>query len=245
MSLNRVKQVADMDFMEQLTTVISIIEENALIYPYLKSCPYEILGCWKVKTFQKGEPLIQQGEKCNDFYLLDKGLVDVNVVSTEGKHYSHAIYKEGNYLGELEIFEQREYCCNAVALTTVRALQLSRADFLRWLDLDRNIQQMLLHNVCTKFYALSTKAAVDSFYSLKYRLCEFLLQCIRRHNYMDSQQQLMIRKAELSSYLAVTSRSVNRVVMELRNKGIVDTRKGYLTVCDVQLLEKELRTTKK
>lgn len=234
-----------MNHIDTLTKLISIIEQNPLIYRYLKNCPYQILNCWSIIIFKKGEKIICQGEKCNDFYLIDSGLVDVNVMSENGKCYSHAIYKEGNYLGELEIFDQIEYCCNAIAITEVCVLQISRTDFLRWIDLDKDIQNVLLQNVCSKFYTLSTKAAVDYFYSLKYRLCEFLLQCIKQHKYMDSQHCLMIHTNELSSYLAVTNRSINRIIVELREKGIIETKNSCIRVINVKLLEEELSKTKK
>ncbi len=231
--------------MDSINKIIAIVESNPLIYKYLKNCPYQILRCWFIIKFRKNQKIIIQGEVCNDFYLLESGLVDVNTISEDGKQYSHAIYKEGNYLGELEIFDQMEYCCSAVALTDGQLLQISRTDFLRWMEIDRNIENVLMRNVCSKFYTLSVKAASDSFYSLKYRLCEFLLQCARQHDYMDKEQRLMVNKAELSSYLAVTNRSVNRVVKELKEKGIVEIENGYLTIKNMEQLKKQLAESKK
>lgn len=231
--------------MDSINNLIAIIENNPLIYEYLKNCPYQILRCWSVINFRKKQEIISQGETCTDFYLLESGLVDVNTVSEDGKQYSHAIYKEGNYLGELEIFDQTEYCCSATALTDVRLLQISREDFLRWMEVDRNIENLLLRNVCSKFYTLSVKAAADSFYSLKYRLCEFLLQCTRQHDYIDKEQKLIINKSALSSYLAVTSRSVNRVLKELKEKEIVEIENGYIVIKNIELMQKELEKSKK
>lgn len=231
--------------MDNINNLISIIENNPLIFNYLKNCPYQILRCWSIINLRKKQKIITQGEVCNDFYLLESGLIDVNTISEDGRQYSHAIYKEGNYLGELEIFDQMEYCCSAVALTDGRLLRISRSDFLRWIEIDRNIQNVLMRNICSKFYTLSVKAAEDSFYSLKYRLCEFLLQCARQHDYMDSEQRLMINKAALSSYLAVTNRSVNRVVRELKDKGLVEIENGYIAIKNMEQLQKEIEESKK
>lgn len=231
--------------MDNINKLISIIESNPTIYNYLKNCPYQILRCWYVVDFRKGQKIIRQGEICNGFYILESGIVDVSTASEDGKQYSHAIYKAGNYLAELEIFDQTEYCCSAIALTNGRMLQISRNDFLKWVETDRHIEDLLLRNICSKFYILSVKAASDSFYSLKYRLCEFLLNCERQNNYMDKDKKLLINKAELSSYLAVTGRSVNRVVKELKEKGIVDNESGYISIKRADLLQNELRQTKK
>jgi CRP-like cAMP-binding protein len=231
--------------MDSINSLISIIESNPYVYEYLKNCPYQILKCWSIVSFRKKQKIIIQGEVCNGFFIMESGLVDVNTVSEDGRQYSHAIYKEGNYLGELEIFDQMEYCCSATALTEVRLLQISRPDFLRWMEIDRNIENVLLRNVCSKFYTLSVKAAADTFYSLKYRLCEFLLQCAKQHAYMDNEQRLMINKEALSSYLAVTNRSVNRIAKELKEKGIVEIENGFLVIKNMDQLRKELEESKK
>ncbi|HHV32402.1 Crp/Fnr family transcriptional regulator [Caproiciproducens sp. LBM24188] len=231
--------------MDSINNLISIIESNPEIYEYLKNCPYQILKCWSIVSFHKKQKIITQGEICDAFFIMESGLVDVNTVSEDGKQYSHAIYKEGNYLGELEIFDQMEYCCSATALTDVRLLKISRPDFLRWMEIDRNIENVLLRNVCSKFYTLSVKAAEDTFYSLKYRLCEFLLQCAKQHAFMDNEQRLMINKEALSSYLAVTNRSINRITKELKEKGILEVENGFLVIKNTDQLQKELEESKK
>ena len=225
--------------MENLSQLISLIDSHPEIYGYLKDCPYQILKCWSILRFKKKQKIIRQGDVCDGFFIIEDGLVDIVATSEDGKQYSHAIYKAGNYLGELEIFDRLTYCCSAVSLTDACVLAISRADFLRWIEIDRNIAGVLLRNVCFKFYALSEKAAADTFYSLRYRLCEFLLDCIGQREYMDQTFRLKVDKEALSSYLAVTSRSVNRVIFELREKGILESEKGFIIIKDQQLLRKE------
>lgn len=225
--------------MDNIALLISLIESHPEIYGYLKDCPYQILKCWTVLHFKKKQKIILQGDVCDDFFIIQDGLVDIVATSEDGKQYSHAIYKAGNYLGELEIFDRLVYCCSAVALTDVCVLEISRSAFLRWIEIDRNIASVLVRNVCSKFYTLSEKAASDTFYSLKYRLCEFLLGCIGQREYIDQTFRLKVDKEALSSYLAVTSRSVNRVICELREKGILESEKGFIIIKDRQLLRKE------
>lgn len=230
--------------MDTVYKVISIIEKNPFLYDYFKNCPYAVLKKWTVAHYQKKELIMRQGERCNFFSIMVNGLVDVHATGINGKLYSHAIYEKGNYLGELEIFEGQENCCSATALTDVEVLCIGREDFLRWVDTDKSIVDTLMRDMCRKFYTLSVKAAEDSFYHLKYRLCDFLLECVQKHEYIDKDQKLTIDKNALSSYLAVTGRSVNRVVRELRAKGILDVDSGYLVIHNLRLLKKELEQSK-
>ena len=75
--------------MDNINNLIAIIEDNPLIFNYLKNCPYQILRCWSIINLRKKQKIITQGEVCNDFYLLESGLIDVNTISEDGRQYSH------------------------------------------------------------------------------------------------------------------------------------------------------------
>lgn len=230
--------------MDTIYKVVSIIEENPFLYEYFKNCPYAVLKKWTVVHYRKKELIMRQGECCSFFYIMVSGLVDVHATGENGKLYSHAIYEKGNYLGELEIFEALENCCSATALTDVSVLRLGREDFLHWIETDKSILDTLMRDVCSKFYTLSVKAAEDTFYHLKYRLCDFLLECVQKHEYIDQDLKLTIDKNALSSYLAVTGRSVNRMIRELRGKGVLDVDGGFVIIRSLPLLKQELEQSR-
>ncbi len=231
--------------MNSVYNIIDIIEKDKVIYDLLKACPFEILKCWSIVTYKKDETILFQGRPCDDFLILVNGLVDINITTENGKKYSQAIYVKGNYLGELEIFEGLNNCCNAEAITDVVLLKINREDFLRWMDMDRNISWKLTKSLSLSFYKLSIKAGSDKLYSLKYRLCDFLLHCMEESYFVDNKMKLTIKNTNISGYLGVTDRSVNRVVKGLKEKGIVEVINGYIMIKNKQALLFELEDSKR
>lgn len=231
--------------MNSVYNIIDIIEKDKVIYDLLKACPFEILKCWSIVTHKKDETILFQGRQCDDFLIIVNGLVDINITTENGKKYSQAIYVKGNYLGELEIFDGLNNCCNAEAITDVVLLKINRDDFLKWMEMDRNISWKLTKSLSLSFYKLSLKAGSDKLYSLKYRLCDFLLHCMEESYFVDNKMKLTIKNTNISGYLGVTDRSINRVVKELKEKGIVEVINGYIMIKNKKALLYELEDSKR
>lgn len=223
--------------------IIEVIENNPELYEMMKYCPYEILKQWSLKEYKKGKFILRQGHVYDSFYLIIEGSVDIYVMSETGKKYSLAIYKKGNYIGEQEIFDLIPFSCFAEGNTDVKILELKREYFLKWLELDRNISAYITRTLCRQFYKLSNKAGKDTLYTLKQRICQYLIDNLSFKN-SKGILKVNIEKEKLSEQMAVTPRSVNRVLKDLKEKGIVEIENGFLVVKNLEKLKLEAESSK-
>lgn len=217
--------------------VIEIIEKEPEIYEMLKYCPYEILKQFTIKKFDKGKFLLNQGQVYNTFYILVDGFVDIYVMSETGKKYSLTIYKKGNYIGEHEIFDQKPYSCFVEAISDIKLLAISRENFLKWISLDKNLNEFITKTLCSQFYKLSKKVGKDTLYTLKQRICYYLAD-----NLSSKDNKVNIIKESLSEQMAVTQRSVNRVLKELKEQNIIELYSSYIIIKDLAALKLEADT---
>lgn len=91
--------------------------------------PYErsiIADALEPKTYRDGDILIRQGEKGDNFYILERGKV---VVTKGDPAVEVKIYGEGDYFGELALLNDQPRAANVRAVGVVRVLTLSREDF--------------------------------------------------------------------------------------------------------------------
>lgn len=115
-------------------------------------------------------------------------------------------------------------------------LQIKRTYFIKWLELDNNLGSYLVKYLCNQFYLFSEKAGNDALYSLKARLCSYLVSCCRLVNKNDEVIELRLNKEKLSEKFAVTIRSVNRVLQSLKMKNIIETKSNSIVVKDLKKL---------
>lgn len=223
--------------------IIEIIESNTELHEMLKYCPYEILKKWSLREYKKGKFILNQGQVYDSFYIIVEGSVDIYVMSETGKKYSLTIYKKGNYIGEHEIFDQVPFSCFAEGNSDVKILEIKREYFLKWLELDRNISAYITKTLCRQFYSLSNKAGKDTLYTLKQRICQYLIDNLK---YKDNKGilKLNIEKEKLSEQMAVTQRSVNRVLKNLKEKGIIEIDSSFIIVKDLNVLKFEAQSGK-
>lgn len=138
-------------------------------------------------------------------------------------------------LGELEIFESRHYICSVVAVGHVQLLSLSQEYFSRWLALDNHFNQRMLRFFSQQYYQLSKKASSDNLYSLYQRVCQALWLRYQQ----DGTNEILLDKLNLSQELAATTRSINRILHDLKALQIIDTDGESIVLSAPEKLKRE------
>ncbi|MBV8048618.1 MAG: Crp/Fnr family transcriptional regulator [Paludibacterium sp.] len=213
--------------------VITIIEQERGIYELLKGCPYEVLKEFSVVRCRKGEFRLNQGQVYDSLYIVVSGLVRIYVMTESGRKYTLAIYKQGNYIGEHEIFDQRPYSCFVEAISDVVLLRLKREPFIRWLGQDRQISDSFTRSLCHQIYMLSEKAGTDTLYSLRQRICQYLVAAAARD------RRVALDREELGELMGVATRSVNRILKSLREEGLIVAEGHDIVIRDWPALQDE------
>lgn len=218
-----------------LAEVLEVLERDKRIYEIIKGCPYEILKYLKLKKYQEGEFILEQGEVYNTFYIIVEGYADIIVESSQGKKYYLCTYGKGQFLGEMEMFEQRPYMSRIEARGPVITLELGREYYLKWLESDRNFNQYILRTLCSESYQTMTKMGNNALYSLKQRICQFLIENTNE----KGKASMPLSAEQLSERMGVTARSVNRVLKELKDQNILEIHKSNVIIKDYKQLLRE------
>jgi CRP-like cAMP-binding protein len=218
-----------------LKEIINIVENNTSVYEMMKYCPYEILKHWEYCQYSSGEIICRQGERYDHFLVILEGYINIYFMAENGRKYIQSIYKSGDFVGELEIFHRKPYICFVEALTDLKILKLKQQYFLQWLKLDIHAHTFITKAICDHFYDLSQKAGEDTLYSLKKRICNYLLSCCQGKAVTAN---LKLEKGQLSEMFAVTSRSVNRILQYLKAEGAIEIRGDSIIIKDLSILIK-------
>jgi CRP-like cAMP-binding protein len=216
-----------------------IIKNDKKFKNIFKNMPDSIIDHWEVKDYPAGEIICHQGEVSDYFYYIINGYLSIYLMAENGSKYVQSIYKRGNYFGELEIFNQHPYVCSVETLSKTRIIRLQRKYFMQWIREDQEYLLYLTRTLCDSFYKLSRKAGEDMLYSLRYRICNYLAYKAEEAEKSKGQLELQIDKKQLSDQLAVTKRSINRVLKKLSEKGILEFSSQKIIIKDIKALARE------
>lgn len=218
-----------------LTELLELLEKDGKIYSIMKQCPYEILREIRIKHYPRKTFMLSQGEIHDTFYILVEGKVDIYVESEHGKKYFLNTYEKGQYIGELEMYQQAPYISSVEAQGEVTTLEISREYFLKWIQMDHNFDDFIIRTLCYSTYIMCRNMGNNNLYSLKQRICQHLLANADKNGRFSSP----MRTETLGEQMAVTQRSVNRVIKQLKEKEIINIDKNGVTIRDYKALQKE------
>lgn len=218
-----------------------IIETNPVIMAMLKNCPDDILSHWEIKNYLKDYIVCYQDMVYEYFHIIVEGQANIYIMAESGKKYSQSIYTEGNYFGELEIFDNRPYICSVEAITDLKVIRIHRKYFLQWIERDKHFTLYMMKTLCDGFYKLSKKAGENTLYSLKYRICNYLIGCIDNGIRQSKGIRIDFNKEQLSDQLVVTQRSINRILQQLKEKDLIEVGSNFILIIDLEGLKEEKR----
>ena len=101
------------------------------------------------KIYQDGEVIIRQGDEGHCMFVIQEGRVEV-VQQANGKEVQLGIRGEGEYVGEMAIFEREVRSATVRALGEARVLTVDQKNFLRRVAEDPSLAFSLVQNLSAR-----------------------------------------------------------------------------------------------
>jgi CRP-like cAMP-binding protein len=106
------------------------------------------------KIYQDGEEIVKQGDNGDCMYVIQSGLVEV-LKEIDGKTVRLAVRSEGDFFGEMALFEHEVRMATVRALGTARILTIDKKNFLRRIHADPSLAYYLVKNMSARIRQLS------------------------------------------------------------------------------------------
>ena len=109
-------------------------------------------------VYAPGQPIVRQGEMGDCMYVVQSGEVEV-VQTTAGGEQRLAILKEGDFFGEMSIFEHEVRSATVRAHGEARVLKVDKRTLLRRMKEDPMLAFNLLETLSHRIRKLSAASA--------------------------------------------------------------------------------------
>lgn len=193
------------------------------------------------RAFRKGDSLFFEGDIGDTLHVVRKGRVAVRTSTPDGDVVTLTVLGFGSYFGELALMApDSRRTASVVALEPVETQMLRASDFhelrVRHPTVERLVSQILAEQV----HRLSQQLLEALYVSADKRV-------LRRLNdlcdlYTDAGTiDIPIRQEDLASMAGTTRSTVNKVLRQLEDDGIVALGRGRTTVAQPGQLERRAR----
>jgi len=110
------------------------------------------------KVYQDGEVIVRQGEVGDCMYAVQEGQVEV-VAEKEGEEVHLAVRGQGEFFGEMAIFEHEVRMATVRALGQARILTIDKKNLLRRIHEDPSLAYRIVQTMSRRIRELSAEVA--------------------------------------------------------------------------------------
>src|SRR5689334_21321768 len=198
----------------------------------------------RLRRFRKGETVFHQGDPGDALFIMASGSVKVVLPSDEGAEPAIvAILGPGEFFGELAILDGAPHSATIVALEPTETLVLHRDAFLALIDEQPELRRALLASLATEIPRLPGHAEHLHFLDLPGRLSSRILR-LTVDCEPDPDGSIRIAwpytQSELAGMIGGSRQSVNRLLADLSDQGLVRLDRDQLVVFDVDRLARSI-----
>ncbi len=108
------------------------------------------------KLYHDGEVIVREGETGDCMYVIQEGQVEV-LHEMENREVRLAVLKEGDFFGEMAIFEHEVRSATVRALGEVRVLTVEKKNFLRRIHEDPSLAYHIVQTMSHRIRELNAE----------------------------------------------------------------------------------------
>ena len=179
--------------------------------------------------------LIHAGEKAETLYYIVKGTVAVLIKDDEGKEMILSYLNQGDFLGEMGMFEENE---NPERSAWVRAkgacevAEISYKKFRQLIQVNPDILLRLSVQMAKRLQHTSQKVGNLAFLDVTGRIAQTLLNLAKQPDAMTHPDgmQIKITRQEIGRIVGCSREMVGRVLKSLEEQGLVHVKGKTMVV---------------
>lgn len=187
------------------------------------------------RTYGKHDFIVREGDPGSTFFFLVKGSVSVCRIMPDGREMILAILKEGDFFGEMAMFDSSLRSASIKTLTEVEVGAIRYADFLVLLEANPRVGKSLVMALSDRLRAANALIAATTQQDIRARLASLLLNLSTQFGEPvegGTRISLRLTNQEMANMIATTRETVNRTLNRFWDEKLVDMRTAHVVIVD-------------
>jgi CRP/FNR family transcriptional regulator, cyclic AMP receptor protein len=190
----------------------------------------ELLDGARRQQAAAGETLRRVGEGERHVELVVEGVVRVHVSASDGRTLTVRYCRTGALIGVLSLYaEPFVMPVTTQAVVDSELMTIRPAVIRRLADRDIRVARALLLELSERAAAFAAEIGGSAFSSIRQRVARHLLD-LATHRQRGSELVAQVSQQELADAVGTVREVVVRTLRELRNDGVLETRRGGITI---------------
>jgi CRP-like cAMP-binding protein len=198
----------------------------------------ELASRMRVRHFARDEVIFHRDDPAGHFFAIVAGTVKLTAHDDGGREVAIAILRGGDVFGELELFDDIPRSVTVTAITETQALALDRRDFFDVLERHPRAMRLMLTSLARTIRDTARRIEDLVFLDLPSRVAKALLDLRTAHG---ENSEIHLTQDDIAAFVGATRASVNRVLCDLEQQGIVGIGRRHIEIKDLPRLQRQVR----
>ncbi|PJG86606.1 Crp/Fnr family transcriptional regulator [Conservatibacter flavescens] len=169
----------------------------------------------RLHKLEKGTVIYSQGDKANEFYYVESGLIGLYHVLENGKESLLRIYSSQDYFGFRTVFGTQIYHCTAKVLLPAEIVRISPHNVSEFIQANPQMIQYLLHQLSEELQFSEQRLAKAAYMRSLDRVMESITHLTQYYpNYPWTYR-------EIAEYSGCETETAIRISKELKKQGFL------------------------
>ena len=192
----------------------------------------------RTRRFRRGEVIFHAGDPGDALFIIVSGEVKISLPSDEGDEAILATLHDGDAFGELALLDGAPRSATAAALVPTETVVLPRDRFRELIATSPAVRDVLLASLAGELRRLTTHVEDLHFLDMTGRLAAKLVRLARETGSTSGNSGIRLRatltQAELASMVGCTRQSVNKLLGQFSDDGLVRVDRDGIYILDME-----------
>jgi CRP/FNR family transcriptional regulator, cyclic AMP receptor protein len=195
-----------------------------------------VLGSTQPMAVKKGTSLFERGDKGGTMYVVQQGRIEISIITEIGRKIVLNQVPPGHCVGEIGMIDTGERTASAMALEDSRLFMVARSTFLEAVQTCPQLSINLMEIFCERLRWVSNSVEEYALHSVELRLARRLL--VLHKSFGEAAEGISITQNDLADFAGATRESVNKILMQWKQDGAVDVKRGKIILIQLEVLDR-------
>jgi CRP/FNR family cyclic AMP-dependent transcriptional regulator len=191
----------------------------------------------RTRRFRRGEVIFHAGDPGDALFIIVSGEVKISLPSETGDEAIIATLRAGDVFGELALLDGAARSATASALSATEAVVLPRDRFRELIATEPNVRDALLASLAGELRRLTIHVEELHFLDMTGRVAARLVRLAEESGPADDDGTIRLRSSltqgELASMVGCTRQSVNKLLGQFSDEGLVRLDREGIAITDL------------
>lgn len=226
------KDVLRKDFAKNIEGLNDFLE-SAKTFDDLKKLSEE----QEVIKYKKKENIYLEGNYPKAVYFVNKGRIKSYKTNEQGKEFITGLYKEGDFLGYMDLMQEGRYTDSAAVLEEAEVCLIPKDDFFSLIYKNAQVSRSFIKMIADNLKEKEEQLIKLAYNSVRKRVAEALITLNNRYGTNDGGSfSMSMPREDLASLAGTATETTIRMLGDLKDEGLIEVKGSTITILNANAL---------